>query len=544
MIMKNKFTNRLRICLALFLLTASLLSNAQSDIVITEIMYNPAGKDTLEFIELYNKGGVPVDLNGYAFTKGITFTFSSYTLNAGAYVVVARYSEFADPFFGITTFQWTSGELDNNGEKIVLTDASGIIVDSVEYEDNDPWNPSCDGSGSSLILCDPAKNNALGYNWTACNQFKGPFLGNIVLANAGYGNASCSEPGEIFPPRVRKTTTSSLMQVNIKFDEPVSLSSAQNVVNYTGLGTITSAVRSASMDSVTLTLNNPLILGYVYTLSISNISDTSGNAMTSPKTQVVVYNNTIADLIITEIMYNNPGQDTLEYIEVYNNSGSPANVGGYKFTDGVDFMFPYMTINANEYVVMATNPNMVNPFFSISTNLQFKGALDNDGEKLTIKNTVGDLIDSVRFSDTWHWSTDPGASLVLCDLSSDNDVGTNWGASGAYAGVYEGASVYGSPGAANTSCIPLGLASSNDSKKYINIYPNPSAGTFEISCGQIKSTRRIDVLNSLGEIIYSEISDDENSKIDLSHCVNKGLYFVRVTDLTNELSYTGKIVVE
>ena len=41
---------------------------------ITEIMYNPAGGEPYEFVELKNVGALPVDLS-LAFFTGIDFTF-------------------------------------------------------------------------------------------------------------------------------------------------------------------------------------------------------------------------------------------------------------------------------------------------------------------------------------------------------------------------------------------------------------------------------------------------------------------------------------
>ena len=75
-------------------LTALLLclTVAQSQIVITEIMYNPAesGADSTEFIELYNAGATTVDLQGYYFSLGVVDTFLVSTpIAAGGYVVTA-----------------------------------------------------------------------------------------------------------------------------------------------------------------------------------------------------------------------------------------------------------------------------------------------------------------------------------------------------------------------------------------------------------------------------------------------------------------------
>src|SRR5207237_9384162 len=50
------------------------------DIVINELMYNPiSGDDNDQFIELYNKGVSAVNLGGWQFLAGVTFSFPSNT---------------------------------------------------------------------------------------------------------------------------------------------------------------------------------------------------------------------------------------------------------------------------------------------------------------------------------------------------------------------------------------------------------------------------------------------------------------------------------
>ncbi|MCB0543477.1 MAG: lamin tail domain-containing protein, partial [Saprospiraceae bacterium] len=74
-----------------FALLLFLTANAQ--IVITEVMFNPppSGTDTLEYIELYNNSGSSVDISGWHFTEGVTFTFPAATsLAANAYVVITE----------------------------------------------------------------------------------------------------------------------------------------------------------------------------------------------------------------------------------------------------------------------------------------------------------------------------------------------------------------------------------------------------------------------------------------------------------------------
>jgi len=145
----------------------------EADVVITEIMYNSpeSGTDTLEFIELYNNDTQAVDLAGFYFSKGVTFTFPSYSLGAGEYVIVAESALAMQNTFGVTTLEWTDGALNNGGEEIVLNEPLGFVIDSVTYGDGLPWDTLADGWGPSLELCDPNSNNAMAENWRHAIEF-------------------------------------------------------------------------------------------------------------------------------------------------------------------------------------------------------------------------------------------------------------------------------------------------------------------------------------------------------------------------------------
>ncbi|MBE0646368.1 MAG: lamin tail domain-containing protein [Bacteroidales bacterium] len=144
-----------------------------ADIVITEIMYNPpeSGTDSVEFIELYNNDTQAVNLENFYFSKGVTFTFPSYTLQPDEYVIVAVNAQAMQNTFGVTCLEWTSGALNNGGEEIVLNEPTGSVIDSVNFDDVLPWDTLADGWGSSLELCDPGSNNALPENWRHAIEF-------------------------------------------------------------------------------------------------------------------------------------------------------------------------------------------------------------------------------------------------------------------------------------------------------------------------------------------------------------------------------------
>ena len=54
------------------------------------------------------------------------------------------------------------------GELIRLFDNNDVLIDFVEYDDNDPWPEEADGNGPTLELIDPGLDNNIGSNWDAC----------------------------------------------------------------------------------------------------------------------------------------------------------------------------------------------------------------------------------------------------------------------------------------------------------------------------------------------------------------------------------------
>src|SRR5205085_6407015 len=79
--------------LAALLTSLAIERPAVGDVVINEIMFQRAGipeNTAAEFIELYNPDANPVDLSGWKFTAGVTFTIAGgTTIPAGGYLVVA-----------------------------------------------------------------------------------------------------------------------------------------------------------------------------------------------------------------------------------------------------------------------------------------------------------------------------------------------------------------------------------------------------------------------------------------------------------------------
>jgi hypothetical protein len=137
-------------------------------VVINEIHCDPPNSKSVpaEFIELFNPLPTTVDLSGWAFTKGISFTFPPGTaLSAGGYLVLAENPVAMQQQFGVAALGPWTGSLANEGEMIELRDAAGVLVDSANYGVGFPWPTVGNDPGNSLQLLNEALDRDLGGSW-------------------------------------------------------------------------------------------------------------------------------------------------------------------------------------------------------------------------------------------------------------------------------------------------------------------------------------------------------------------------------------------
>lgn len=147
-------------------------------VVINEIMYDtPSDHRSAEFIELFNRGAVAVDLSGWQFSEGVQFEFPSGTqLAPGAYAVVAADAAwFRNAYPGVPVAGEFEGQLSDSGELLRLEDAQGNLADEIHYMPEGDWPHLADGDGSSMELKHPDMDNSLASAWADSDESeKGP----------------------------------------------------------------------------------------------------------------------------------------------------------------------------------------------------------------------------------------------------------------------------------------------------------------------------------------------------------------------------------
>ena len=158
--------------------------------VINEINYKSAVIfDTDDWVEFYNPSADSVNLTGWTFSKDSAniFPFSLNTLLRGRdYLVLCRDS---------TKFRSLRPEVKNvvgnmsfglssSGEHIQLTNAAKAIIDDVNFLSTAPWITSPNGTGPTLSLINPQKDNAVSEHWKASKLYGTPGTLNDVYTNA------------------------------------------------------------------------------------------------------------------------------------------------------------------------------------------------------------------------------------------------------------------------------------------------------------------------------------------------------------------------
>ncbi|HQI27627.1 MAG TPA: lamin tail domain-containing protein, partial [Sedimentisphaerales bacterium] len=128
-------------------------------------------------------------------------------------------------------------------------------------------------------------------------------------------------------------------------------------------------------------------------------------------------------LRVTELMYNAPQGEGLDYIELFNVLTVPLDLAGVRFTAGIDFVLPSLTLEPGGCLVVAGDPVEFRKRYGgdIAVVGPYAGRLSNSGEEIVLKLPLPfeAAILRFRYSDRWHPITDGGGeSLAIKDSTA------------------------------------------------------------------------------------------------------------------------------
>ncbi|MBI65965.1 MAG: hypothetical protein CMG64_06705, partial [Candidatus Marinimicrobia bacterium] len=160
------------------------------DVVINEINYNSSDDhDSGDWIELYNPGEIHIDISGWMMKDDDDqhiYNFPEETiLDSGEYLIVAAdldlfFARYSSDIRVVGPFDFG---LSGGGDAVRIFDDQQTLIDTVVYDDIDPWPIEPDGNGPTLELVNPENDNALPESWTSSQQYGSPGQQNTNFLN-------------------------------------------------------------------------------------------------------------------------------------------------------------------------------------------------------------------------------------------------------------------------------------------------------------------------------------------------------------------------
>lgn len=404
-------------------------------IVVNEIMPDPnpaIGLPDAEFVELYNTSAFTIDLTDWQYTIGTTTkTLSSYQMAAGEYLILCHDTavSYFDSFgntLGISSFP----AITNSGQTIVIKDNSGVEIDRVTYSSEWYQDSNKEDGGWSLEKIDPTNTCSPQTNWIASNNESG---GTPGVINSVYAINSDTEA-----PFVVSATVTSGNELTVVFSEPVDTLTSLVLTNFSVdplFGNpFYSVANPADESSVILQFPASFSENTNYTLSVQNISDWCGNIMTPQEKEFIIYNPFDFDVIICEIMAD-PDPVVLlpevEYIELYNSTQYNLDLSNWTISAGSTVRtLPYCIVESEDYLVLC-HEDYAELFTGIENVIGIESfpSLTNGGTSLTLRDSDGEIVHTVSYSDTWYndnFKKNGGYSLEMIDLDNPCEGLQNW----------------------------------------------------------------------------------------------------------------------
>lgn len=205
--------------------TASAVEPDTPDLVISEIMYNPASAENdWEWVEVYNAGSSTVDLSGFVIDDINSLAVTAPNIASGSVAPGGTAILYNADDLSVADFEggwgtginlvavtdWNAMSLNNGGDTVSLwenstdhssdhtTHANALVT--VAYDDSSGW-PSDDGAGS-IFLTDLAADANVGANWSLSTVGATTPAGGEAYQSAaagGNGGSDVGSPGGTLP---------------------------------------------------------------------------------------------------------------------------------------------------------------------------------------------------------------------------------------------------------------------------------------------------------------------------------------------------------
>ena len=249
---------------------------------------------------------------------------------------------------------------------------------------------------------------------------------------------------DLTPPAITGVEVIDGQEITVTFSEPIREAEATDPANFflaPDLGIPALAEWSdAQPAEVRLVWTNSMTTLTSYQLEAYSMTDTAGNTVDTLRVDFPYLNARkplTSEVVINEIMADPTPAIALpevEFVEIHNTTNEILDLANLKLTTtSSSGTLPDHLMLPNSFLILTREADA--SFFSgFGDVLGVPGfpALTNDGSRLRLVGSSGDILDEVNYLDDWHTSTskrDGGWSLELIDPSRRCDRQGNWSSS-------------------------------------------------------------------------------------------------------------------
>lgn len=403
-----------------------------------------------DLFELHNSGASTISLDGMSLSddpsNSTRFTFPAGTnIPAGGYLVIRGGFPLSTP--GI----YTGFNLDGQGETLSLYNSpanGGTLIDTITFGLQIPdlsiarsgpgtttWQlslPTFGAANQAVSLGNPSDLRVNEWMSQTDSVFENDFV-------------------ELYNPRPWPVALGSLYLS----DEPVnyptkhriadlSFISANGFAVFTPLGDSANPSRANQLpfklasnnEWIALRGNNEVLIDQIHwvnqraDISRGRITDggaiyqdfvipTPGYSNSAPLENEALL---LQSLRISEIMYDPSGGSDLEFIELQNIGTQAINLAGVRFTEGISFTFPDITLQPGQFVLVVSDLAAFTNFYGNGLLVagEYSGKLDNGGERLRLEiSSINAGIHDFEYDDWYPAADGAGFSLTFNDTSLD-----------------------------------------------------------------------------------------------------------------------------
>ncbi len=491
-----------------------LYTSVQSQVYITEIMYNTPSTDD-EWIEVCNANATAEDISGWTITYSTgTFTFPAATsLPAGACFVVATGDDGqSDPYNDCSTGSTPSdcggvftpdfvatgvtiggtsstNSLGNTSGTITLADAGAVAQHTIMYDDGDGG----DGNGQTQTF---TSANCSTFCGTGALGTPGTFTAPATNTSVQFVSTTSTVTEDVVSTTVCVEITNEDAVVATTVEVALNVgSSATDGTDFTAAPTLTATLTfpagDATAQCVTFTITDDVDVEGDEDIILDLQNPAGGNSAalgTNVLHTLTITDNdnncpNPGDLVISEILYNPSGslEGDSEWFEVCNTTAAAIDMIDMEIGDN----------GASNHIVAFNVIVPAGGCVVIASGLVGCGAAFPPaymyGNDFTLNNTTDDVeiicagtvIDMVSYGGAGFPSEANGESIQLNPSTlnaTDNDSGANWCISTTACGLGD----TGTPGAMNPACPACDLTISVQPAECITNTSGVDSYTFEV----------------------------------------------------------------